>query len=220
MSTLLCSRHHRSSPGCLSSSQTGTLFPLNANSPGPAPQPLATAPLLSVSMNNLPALGTSCTWNRTVLVFRSWLRHLTQRVENFSLLSFPQRVLVQCASQSRMPGLNRDGQISGPRRGPEVGATDHPPGIAGPVAGTCPGPGPSPPPPLLQPRSSPQPSPSVTLTWLPQADPDPRGVCRSLPGTSQDLLGAGWGAGPVSTWTLSVPRFLPSQVSAASHQDH
>lgn len=120
MSTLLCSRHHRSSPGCLSSSQTGTLFPLNANSPGPAPQPLATAPLLSVSMNNLPALGTSCTWNRTVLVFRSWLRHLTERVENFSLLSFPQRVLVQCASQSRMPGLNRDGQISGPRWGPQT----------------------------------------------------------------------------------------------------
>ena len=75
MFTLRCDHHHHPSPQLFASCETETLYPLNDNSPSPSSQPLATTPLLSVSMDVSP-LSTSHKWDHTVFLFL-WLTYLT-----------------------------------------------------------------------------------------------------------------------------------------------
>ena len=71
--TLLCKHHHHPSPELFSSSQTGTLYPLNNNSPIPySLQPLVAIILLSVSMN-VTTLDTYVSGIVLYLSFCDWL---------------------------------------------------------------------------------------------------------------------------------------------------
>lgn len=100
-------QRHKIYPPCCSAvctafscCKTETRYPLNNSASFPAPQPLVTTILLSVSIT-LTTLGTSCKQNRTIFVFCvTVLFHLAECPQFFSLFSTCQHSFLFKAEQA------------------------------------------------------------------------------------------------------------------------